>query len=197
MLFSESSEFGNNNYSGCFLVLIFEKTVKKRQAKPAMNKKVRTAENLRKQGKKRHATEYLVIRESKMRRFCNFWLILFNLQTIRPFSQFIKAEEFKQLKLKITARVNELLKGTEQAQRGKLQRCVSKLSDFSLVNNPRDGSSSPKKGGPKITAKALKEAEKIAIEPETKISQCVIQENQALKSRTAYHFGKSLGQESL
>ena len=177
MLFSESSEFGNNNYSGCFLVLIFEKTVKKRQAKPAMNKKVRTAENLRKQGKKRHATEYLVIRESKMRRFCNFWLILFNLQTIRPFSQFIKAEEFKQLKLKITARVNELLKGTEQAQRGKLQRCVSKLSDFSLVNNPRDGSSSPKKGGPKITAKALKEAEKIAIEPETKISQCVIQEN--------------------
>ena len=48
MLFTESSEFGNNNYSGCFLVLIFGKTVKKRQAKPAMNKKVRTAENLRK-----------------------------------------------------------------------------------------------------------------------------------------------------
>ena len=85
-----------------------------------MNKRVRGAENLRKQGRKRHATDYLVIRESKMRRFCNFWLILFNMQTIRPFSQFIKAEEYKQLKLRVTARVNELLKGTEQATRGKL-----------------------------------------------------------------------------
>ena len=37
----------------------------------------------------------------------------------------------------------------------------------------------------------------IAIEPETKISQCIIQDKQALKSRTAYHYGKSVGCDSI
>jgi hypothetical protein len=50
-----------------------------------------------------------MIRESKMRRFCNYWMIIFNVRSLKPFSQFIKAEEYKALKLKITARVKELL----------------------------------------------------------------------------------------
>ena len=72
-----------------------------------------------------------MIRESKMRRFCNYWMILFNVRSLKPFTQFIKVEEFKELKLVITAQVNELLKGTEIENRGRLERCVSKISEFS------------------------------------------------------------------
>ena len=81
--------------------------------------------------KKRHAVEHLMIRESKMRRFCNYRMILFNVRSLKPFTQFIKVEEFKELKLVITAQVNELLKGTEIENRGRLERCVSKISEFS------------------------------------------------------------------
>ena len=72
-----------------------------------------------------------MIRESKMRRFCNFWMILFNVRNLKPFAQFIKPEEFKELKLRITAKVNELLATQEKDMRGRLERCVSKISDFS------------------------------------------------------------------
>jgi len=58
-------------------------------------------------------------------------MILFNVRNLKPFAQFIKPEEFKELKLRITAKVNELLATQEKDMRGRLERCVSKISDFS------------------------------------------------------------------
>jgi len=50
------------------------------------DRRITTILKAQKQGYKRHATEQLMIRESKMRRFCNFWLILFNVRGVKPFS---------------------------------------------------------------------------------------------------------------
>lgn len=53
--------------------------------------------------------ENLMIRESKMRRFCNFWLILFNVRNLKPFNQFIKLIDLKELKMRLNLRVQDLL----------------------------------------------------------------------------------------
>ena len=87
MLFGESSEFGQGSSFGTFIVMIYEKMVKKRQAKaPEKDLRVKNIASMRKNGKKRHAWSHLAIRESKMRRFCNFWLILFNVRSLKPFA---------------------------------------------------------------------------------------------------------------
>ena len=86
MLFGESSEFGQGASFGTFIVMIYEKSVRKRQAKAADEKGIKAIASLRKNGKRRHASSHLAIRESKMRRFCNFWLILFNVRSLKPFA---------------------------------------------------------------------------------------------------------------
>lgn len=127
-----------------------------------------------------------------MRRFCNFWMILFNVRGLKPFSQFIKQEEFKELKLRITAKVNELLACQEHDMRGKLERCVSKISEFSQYSQ-REILASPHKspgGRPRITREMLHQAKESEIEPEQKISNFVIKDNQEKKSRQAFHYNQ-------
>ena len=100
ILFSNSSEFGCYPSEGAFIIMVYEKVVKKRQAKNSKEKKVKDIIKCRERGLPRHAlgNGHLMIRESKMRRFCNFWLILFNVRSLKPFAQFIKQDEFKELK---------------------------------------------------------------------------------------------------
>ena len=117
-----------------------------------------------------------------MRRFCNFWLILFNVRNLKPFAQFIKADEFYELKLRITARVHELLKGTEIANRGRLERCLSKISDFSLATNRQDSVVTSLKTGsqakpPRLTKKILKDAQDVTVGQETRIGNGQIREH--------------------
>ena len=90
MLFGDSSEFGYKTGQGCFIVMIYEKQIKKRVAKPKSNKRIKALHEDRKTGRKRFVKDQLMIRESKMRRFCNFWMILFNVRSLKPFAQFIK-----------------------------------------------------------------------------------------------------------
>ena len=49
----------------------------------------------------RFADENVQIRESKMRRFCNYFLTLFNVRKLNPFVQFIKPQQVKELKEKV------------------------------------------------------------------------------------------------
>ena len=130
---------------------------------------------MRKAGKPRHVKDQLMIRESKMRRFCNFWMILFNVRGLKPFSQFIKPDEFRELKLRITAKVNDLLADQEKDMRGRLERCVSKISDFSQINEASTPHKSPG-GRPRLTKAMIKEAEETEIQPETKIANNAIKE---------------------
>lgn len=177
MLFSESSEFSASGHQGTFIVQVYEKLVKKRQGKPKNNKRVKGMENMRRMGRKRHATDQLLIRESKMRRFCNYWMILFNVRNLKPFTQFIKADEIKEFKLIITAKVHELLKGSEAENRGRLERCASKISEFSLANGKNDNDSSPlktPKGKLRLTKEMILQAQEVWIDPETRIGNSQI-----------------------
>ena len=135
--------------------MVYEKVVKKRQAKGAKEKRIRAIENCRNKGIQRYATGdgHLMIRESKMRRFCNFWLILFNVRSLKPFAQFIKQDEFKELKLRITVKVNDLLKAAERDTRGHLERCVSHINDLSIPSE-RELKKMPS-GRPRLTREML------------------------------------------
>ena len=69
-------------------------------------------------------------------------------------------------------KVNELLKGSEADTRGRLERCVSKISDFGTISQAGDELRSPVKstgGRPMLTADIIKAAKLVGIDPETKI----------------------------
>ena len=105
MLFATSSELGVRDDEATFVIIIYEKLIKKRQVRMKEDKRMQQIIKAQKQGNKRHATEQLMIRESKMRRFCNFWLILFNVRTVKPFSQLVKMDDMKELKMRVTLKV--------------------------------------------------------------------------------------------
>ena len=129
MLFGKSSEQGVSETEGSFIVIIYEKLVKKRQARMPEDKRISAINKAKEEGLKRHAQEYLMIRESKMRRFCNFWLILFNVRNLKPFSQLIKTEEMKELKMRVTLRLQELVRLKELESLSKnVQSSVSRNS---------------------------------------------------------------------
>ena len=46
--------------------------------------------------------ELVYHRDSKMRRFCNYFVTLFNQKKIVPFSEFISSAELDELKNKVT-----------------------------------------------------------------------------------------------
>jgi hypothetical protein len=91
MLFSRSSEEKERKDEGCFIVLVFEKHTRKRfyaKTQPQLIKLQKQAEVKKARGVK-FQEEFLPHRDSKMRRFCNYFVTLFNQKKINPFSQFI------------------------------------------------------------------------------------------------------------
>ena len=46
-------------------------------------------------------TELLPSRDSKMRRFCNYFLTLFNQKKLNPFTQFINTQTLKKVKYNV------------------------------------------------------------------------------------------------
>ena len=91
MLFMTSSEFPEKASEGTFIVLIFERKISKRMYAGTQKKKAELG-RIKKAREKgfAFAGEYIEIRESKMRRFCNFFLQLFNVRRLNPFVQFVK-----------------------------------------------------------------------------------------------------------
>ena len=85
MLFMTSSEFEpEESNEGTFIILIFErKTIKKRlhdKFKPEHRKRL----DAKKMGLK-YSDDHWRDRESKMRKFCNYFLPLFNVRKLKPF----------------------------------------------------------------------------------------------------------------
>ena len=123
MLFMTSSEFLEKEHEGTFIVMIFERTIKKRQpaySKP-QKKKISVAKKAKESSSIRFANENVQIRESKMRRFCNYFLTLFNVRKLNPFVQFIKPLQVKELKEKVMIEMDAYFK-TANNEDGALQR---------------------------------------------------------------------------
>ena len=102
MLFFTSSEFPEKESESTFIVLVFEKIVRKRRiahSKPDKDRIKAKAKLKRKNIK--YNDDRVPIRESKMRRFCNYFMTIFNVRKLNPFVQFIKPNEYKELKVKV------------------------------------------------------------------------------------------------
>ena len=80
VLFHRSSEETESQDEGTFIVLIFEKMTRKRTYTKTTSQfqRLRRSMDVKKIGEKRYVEELLMYRDSKMRRFCNYFVTLFN-----------------------------------------------------------------------------------------------------------------------
>jgi hypothetical protein len=103
MLFSRSSEEQESAEEGCFIVLIFEKQTRKRSFAKTQSQLVKLTKHAEIRNKKgvRYFEELLYQRDSKMRRFCNYFVTLFNQKKINPFTQFVGQAKLREVKQRV------------------------------------------------------------------------------------------------
>ena len=112
-LFFRSSEELPSHEEGTFIVLIFEKHTRKRTfAKTTVHfQRLKRAQEQRKIGEQRFMEDLLMQRDSKMRRFCNYFVTLFNQKKINPFTQFIQQTKLKEVKAKVREKMDAYTNG--------------------------------------------------------------------------------------
>lgn len=104
VLFTESSEEAEiSDQVGTFIVMFFEKAVRKRTYAKTVTQKQRLRKNLESKrnidsSRGRVLEDSLYHRESKMRRFCNYFVTLFHQKKLNPFSQFVNGATLKGIK---------------------------------------------------------------------------------------------------
>ena len=85
MLFYTSSEFPEKPDEATYIILVFEKTIRKRRiARNKDKERLKTKQKLKRKNIKFN-DEKVPIRESKMRRFCNYFMTIFNVRKLNPF----------------------------------------------------------------------------------------------------------------
>lgn len=57
--------------------------------------------------------ELLPNRDSKMRRFCNYFLTLFNQKKLNPFTQFVHSQTLKKVKMNVRLKMQYFTKGVK------------------------------------------------------------------------------------
>ncbi|CDW87904.1 UNKNOWN [Stylonychia lemnae] len=124
VLFTQSSEEQtNNDQIGTFVVMFFEKSVRKRTyAKTTTQKqRLRKTQDSRKNfdsSKGRILEDSLFHRESKMRRFCNYFVTLFHQKKLNPFSQFVNGQTLKLIKQRVRDKMNQFTEDEPYDQDG-------------------------------------------------------------------------------
>lgn len=171
MLFCQSSEFAETESDASFIVLIFEKTIRKRAF--AKNKKdkerLKRKQNLKRKGIKCN-DDRVQLRESKMRRFCNYFMTIFNVKKLNPFVQFVKASEYHTLKLRI---LNQMEYAFNMVEGG---LTYGKMEIEAGQKGIRSSAG--------ISSEDKVQLEKLVQHPNEKVANCTIQEKQALKMPT-------------
>jgi len=113
VLFTQSSEEPyDSDQVGTFIVMFYEKCVRKRTfAKTqAQKQRLKRYQELKKHfdpARGRILEESLYYRESKMRRFCNYFVTLFHQKKLNPFSQFVSGDKLKAIKQKVRDKMNQ------------------------------------------------------------------------------------------
>ena len=113
VLFTHSSEEpvlpGDN--VGTFILMFFEKAVRKRTYAKTPTQKLRIKKTMESKknidsSRGRILEDSLFHRESKMRRFCNYFVTLFHQKKLNPFSQFVNGQVLKDIKQKVRDKMN-------------------------------------------------------------------------------------------
>jgi hypothetical protein len=104
VMFTANSEEEYSSDQSTFIILFYEKSMRKRTWAKSQNQRIRLsrAEEVKKLclSKKipRILEDLLPNRDSKMRRFCNYFLTLFNQKKLNPFTQFVNTTTLKNVK---------------------------------------------------------------------------------------------------
>eukprot|EP00347_Sterkiella_histriomuscorum_P024512 403330852 len=120
VLFTQSSEEPLiNDQIGTYIVMFFEKSVRKRTYAKTQTQKQRLRKNqdLKKNfdsSRGRVLEDSLYHRESKMRRFCNYFVTLFHQKKLNPFSQFVNGQTLKVIKQKVRDKMNQFTEDDQQ-----------------------------------------------------------------------------------
>ena len=212
-LFVDSSEFSVKSHEGTFLILIYEKTVtertpKRRPFKPkdgeSMKERQKRQLNLKKQAEEENIDRWrrYALRDSKMRRFTNYWLAMFDIKHLKPFTQLIKDDQFKELKLEVMNQIDTYLKEHEKGGRGgRIEEQFHKMSDNTswlgteleteiCSEDINSGNSKVSKKKPKLNKAMIQLAKVNKLAPEFKLQQSTINEEQQLKWTSAFYFNK-------
>lgn len=107
---SEGEERENNR--GSFIIMYYEKSTRKRtfaknNHQKLRIKKIRDLKRSAVETKSRMIEDSFYSRENKMRRFANYFVTLFNMGSISPFSQFIEAQLLQDLKDKVRSAMED------------------------------------------------------------------------------------------
>ena len=113
VLFTHSSEdaLPQGETVGTFILMFFEKATRKRTfAKtPAQKQRIKKNQDQKRNidsSRGRILEDSLFHRESKMRRFCNYFVTLFHQKKLNPFSQFVNGQILKDIKQKVRDKMN-------------------------------------------------------------------------------------------
>lgn len=118
---SEDSAKTFSNHESSFIVLFYEKNMRKRTFAKNANQKQKLirlrelkqiCESMK--NKPMILEELMPNRDSKMRRFCNYFLTLFNQKKLNPFTQFVQSKTLKGVKLNVRLKMQHFTKGVQQ-----------------------------------------------------------------------------------
>jgi len=125
-MFIRSSEDEFNDQEASFIVLFYEKSMRKRTfAKSVVHKqridrkKIVEEFCIRQPNFPRMLEELMPNRDSKMRRFCNYFLTLFNQKKLNPFTQFVHSGTLKKVKLNVRLKMQYFTKGINKKNKSR------------------------------------------------------------------------------
>lgn len=124
-MFLANSEEAYSDHESSYIVLFYEKSMRKRTFAKSQTQKqridrmneVRRYIEMAKPPKPIKQPmileELLPNRDSKMRRFCNYFLTLFNQKKLNPFTQFVHSKTLKRVKMHVRLKMQYFTKGVK------------------------------------------------------------------------------------
>lgn len=145
-VFQKSSEDEYTDEESSFIVIFYEKSMRKRTYVKSTTQKQRMArlEDIKSVCKPMVLEELMPNRDSKMRRFCNYFLTLFNQSKLNPFTQFVNSKTLKEVKQNVRLKMqyftmgvseNEAKKKDKKGQKRKNETKAQKVPAAMKVNS--------------------------------------------------------------
>jgi hypothetical protein len=135
-IFIRSSDDEYSEHESSFVILFYEKSIRKRTFAKSQTQKQRLARLL--EIKKasvvvpfppRVLEDLMPNRDSKMRRFCNYFLTLFNQKKLNPFTQFVNSTTLKIVKHNVRIKMQYFTKGGTNEGKKKKPKAIAKDGD--------------------------------------------------------------------
>lgn len=112
-----------------FIVLVFEKTTRKRSTAKSetQHQRLKKINILKRDEPNNQRFEDLqwLLRDAKMRRFCNYFLTLYDVKNLEPFFQFMKQKEIEDIKELIIDKCNNFLERHQKSLKSEMRKSIT------------------------------------------------------------------------